>query len=302
MRLVTKFSLVFAIVFGSGLGAAGLVARSLMQQSAREQVLHEAQVMMEIALAMRSYTSNEVKPVIDELQKLDEASPALPAAKRVFRPQTVPAYAAMGIFNLLKKKYPDYYYKEAALNPTNPAHRAADWEEDLIKVFSQQPEMVAYDGERQTPFGRALYLARPMRAGKACLQCHTTPALAPPEMVALYGPANGFGWKEQEVIAAQVMSVPVSLPAAIADRGFRRLMIYLVVVAGATLAALNLVLFFTVIRPVSRFAAIADEASKGNLEVPELEVRGQDEIAVLASAFNRMRRSLVAAMKMLDKP
>jgi protein-histidine pros-kinase len=299
MRLLAKFSLVYAIVFGTGMGVAGLVARQLLQQSAREQVLHEAEVMMEMALAVRGYTSNDVKPAIDRLQKPPEAGPPPP---KVFQPQTIPAYSVTEVFNLLKKKYPEYYYKEAAANPTNPAHRAADWEEDLIKAFSRQTDLTAFDGERQTPFGPAIYVARPMRAGKGCLQCHSTPAEAPPEMVQLYGPANGFGWKDQEVIAAQVMSVPAQVPTAIAERGFRRLMIYLVGVAVATLVALNLVLFFTVIRPVGRFAAIADEASKGNLEVPELPVSGNDEIATLASAFNRMRRSLIAAMQMLDKP
>jgi protein-histidine pros-kinase len=302
MRLITKFSLVFALVFGIGLGVAGVVARGLLQRSAREQVLYQAQVMMEMALAMRDYTSNQVKPVIYDLQKLAEVPATEVPPKKVFRPQTVPAYSATEIFNYLRRKYPDYFYKEAALNPTNPRDRAADWEEDLIKVFRAHPELAAFDGERMTPFGRALYLARPMRAAKGCLECHSTPAEAPQEMVHLYGPANGFGWREQDVIAAQVVSVPVSLPVAIAERGFKRLMIYLVAVAVVTLLAMNLVLFLTVIRPVSRLAAVADDVSKGNLDVPELPAKGGDEISVLASAFNRMRRSLSAAMQFLEKP
>ncbi len=302
MRLLTKFSLAFALVFGTGLGAAGLVARQLLQRNAREQVLYQAQVMMEMALAMRSYTSDQVKPVMNELQRLAETPSAEPRPRKVFRPQTVPAYSATEIFNYMRKRYPDYFYKEAALNPTNPRDRAADWEEDLIKVFRSHPELELFDGERLTPFGRALYLARPMRAARPCLECHSTPSEAPPEMVHLYGPANGFGWREQDVIAAQVVVVPVSLPVEIAERAFRRLMIYLVGVAAATLVALNLVLFFTVVRPVSRLAAVADDVSKGNMDAPELPVKGGDEISVLALAFNRMRRSLSAAMQILEKP
>jgi protein-histidine pros-kinase len=52
---------------------------------------------------------------------------------------------------------------------------------------------------------------------------------------------------------------------------------------------------------VRHFAASADQISKGEMDVPELPVRGRDEISVLAAAFNRMHRSLVAAMKMLDE-
>jgi protein-histidine pros-kinase len=313
MKLLTKFSLVFALVFGTGLGLAGVVFNRQLQDSAREQVLYQAQLMMETALAMRSYTSDQVRPMVKTLQ--GAPNPELPndsvfhdlcmrklEVHREFRPQTVPAFAATEMFNFLRKKYPDYYYKEAALNPSNPRNRAADWEEDIIKVFRTQPELDRFQGERMTPSGPSLFLARPMRAGKGCLECHATPAAAPVEMVALYGPSNGFGWKEGEVIAAQIVSVPVTLPVQMANRAFRQLVISLSIVAGITLVLLNVVLFLTVIRPVSRLAATADEISQGNLDVPEVEAKGSDEIAVLSASFNRMHRSLVAAMKMLERP
>jgi protein-histidine pros-kinase len=35
------------------------------------------------------------------------------------------------------------------------------------------------------------------------------------------------------------------------------------------------------------------------MDMPELPVRGKDEISVLADSFNRMRRSLDRALKML---
>jgi protein-histidine pros-kinase len=46
---------------------------------------------------------------------------------------------------------------------------------------------------------------------------------------------------------------------------------------------------------------MADEISQGNLETPELPVPGKDEISILAASFNRMRRSLVTAIKMLEE-
>jgi protein-histidine pros-kinase len=39
----------------------------------------------------------------------------------------------------------------------------------------------------------------------------------------------------------------------------------------------------------------------GKLEVPEYKPKGNDEVASLAESFNRMRRSLVNAMKILDE-
>ena len=374
MRLLAKFSLIYVLVFGLGMGAAGYLFYGQLQQNAREQVLYHASIMMEAALAMRDYTSQQVKPGFDEANQREDQvagtfhelcarraaqraslerraameraaaekaaserareeqltgekgpveAAAMPVATvlrqelvadpyrelcgrqgpghRTFRPQQVPAFAATEIFNLLGKRYPEYTYKEATLNPTNPRNRAVDWEEDLIKAFRNRPELATFSGERLSSLGPSLFLAQPMRAKKACLQCHSTPAAAPAEMIEVYGTANGFGWKEGEVIAAQIVTVPVALSVAMADRAFRQLVSSLVAVATVTLILLNLVLYLTVIRPVSRFAAMADEISKGNVDIPELPVRGRDEIATLAGAFNRMQRSLTAAMKLLDK-
>jgi protein-histidine pros-kinase len=46
---------------------------------------------------------------------------------------------------------------------------------------------------------------------------------------------------------------------------------------------------------------LADAVSTGHLELPEFTVRGRDEIAVLAQSFNRLRRSLEQAMRLVDE-
>jgi protein-histidine pros-kinase len=310
MRLLAKFSLIFAIVFGLGLAAAAALFHRSLQQTAREQVLYQAQLMMETALAMRNYTTDHIRPVLNAMAdpfdaKADDVLSRVCArdlaTKRVFRPQKVPAFAATEMFGYLGKKYPDYLYKEASLNPTNPRNRVVDWEEDLLKAFRSRPDLTLIDGERVSPLGRTLFLARPMHATKSCLECHSTPGEAPQEMVKLYGSANGFGWKEDEIIAAQIVSVPVALPVEMANRSFRRLLLSLVAVGIMTLLVLDLVLYFTVVRPVSRFARRADEISKGQMDVPELPVQGRDEISILAASFNRMHRSLATAMKILGQ-
>jgi protein-histidine pros-kinase len=39
----------------------------------------------------------------------------------------------------------------------------------------------------------------------------------------------------------------------------------------------------------------------GNMDAPDFQVRSRDEIGVLADSFNRMKKSLVQAMKMLEE-
>ena len=56
-----------------------------------------------------------------------------------------------------------------------------------------------------------------------------------------------------------------------------------------------------IIRPVRRISASANEVSLGNMDAPEHPVSGRDEISSLAESFNRMRRSLANALKMLEE-
>jgi protein-histidine pros-kinase len=146
-----------------------------------------------------------------------------------------------------------------------------------------------------------LYIARPLKiTNPACLECHSTVEAAPKTLLDKYGPANGFGWNLNEVIGAQVVSVPMALPLARAEKTFRVFMISLGSVFVAIAVLLNLMLWFTVIRPVTRLSDLADRVSLGELQAPEFNAAGRDEIGVLAASFSRMRRSLEQAMKMLD--
>lgn len=289
MKLILKFNLVFVVVFLAGLGAAGYVSWTLLQQNAREEVVQNARLVMETALSTRGYTSSQVAPLLQTQMKY------------TFLPQTVPAYSATEIFNSLRKKFPEYTYKEATLNPTNPRDRAADWEADIVNQFRNGPERAEIVGERDTPTGRSFYIARPIKiTNEACLYCHSTVEAAPKTMIDKYGPANGFGWKLNEIIGAQVVAIPVAVPFDRANRAYQTFMVSLTVVFVVIAVALNLMLYYTVIRPVTRLSKLADQVSLGNLEVPEFAVGRKDEIGVLAESFNRMRKSLVEAMKMLE--
>lgn len=289
MGLRLRFNLVLIGVFVVGLVAAGVVSYDLLQRNARDEVIRSANLMIQTARAIRTYTVEQVRP---ELQ---------PRQQDVFLPQTVPAYAATEVVGLLPDNYRDFTYKEATLNPTNPRNRAADWEADLIHAFRRDPELTSLSGERVAANDRQLYIASPMRiVDPACLDCHSTPAAAPPSMVALYGDENGFGWKLDEVVGAQVVSVPMSVPVANANRAFLTFMISLCAIFAVLFVALNLMLSRMIVRPIAEMSRQADEVSTGNFDIPEFPERGRDEVSGLARSFNRMRRSLEQAMRMID--
>jgi HAMP domain-containing protein len=290
MKLVVKFNLVFLVIFIIGLVFAAYAARTLLQRNAMEEVVQNARILMESALASRTYTSNQIKPLLETQMNYK------------FLPQTVPSYGATEQFNEVRKKFPDYAYKEAALNPTNPRDRAADWEADIVNRFRDNPENAEFVGERDTPSGRFLYIARLIQIkNPACLVCHSTVDAAPKTMIEMYGPANGFGWKLNEVIGAQIVSIPLSVPVKRADQTFWVFMLLLTAVFAFIAIALNVMLMTIVIRPVTRLSQIADQVSLGKGDAPAFSVKGKDEIAALAGSFNRMRTSLAQAMKMLDE-
>jgi hypothetical protein len=159
-----------------------------------------------------------------------------------FPPQSVPAFAATEIFGYLREKFPDYFYKEATLNPTNPRDRAVDWESDVVNYFRSGQAEAEFIGTRETPTtGKSLFLARPIKVDNvSCLACHSTPDKAPPSMVKLYGPDNGFNWKLNDIIGAQIVSVPLSLPLQLAEKGFRTLLMWLGGAFGGLLIGANL--------------------------------------------------------------
>jgi len=289
MKLLVKFNLVFLLVFLVGLTASTLIARGLLRQAAKEQVVDTARLLMTGANGVSTYTATQIKPLLETQMKY------------TFLPQSIPAYSAAEVIEHLQKTYPDYAFKSAMLNPTNPRDRAVAWEEDIVRTFKQHADLKEFIGERETPTGTALYIARPIAlTNPGCLACHSTPEAAPKTLTDKYGPANGFGWTLNEPLGAQVVSVPLTLPLQQADR---QLMVVVGVLAGVFLligAALNLMLYRLVIRPVRTLAGIADRVSLGEFEAPEFAVRSKDEIGVLSDSFNRMRTSLAHAMKMLE--
>jgi protein-histidine pros-kinase len=289
MSLFVKFNLILILVFSVALGPAGYLSYNLLQKNARTQVIENARILMQTALATRTYTSKQIKPLL------------APRLAEEFLPQSVPAYSATEIFNYLREKYPEYTYKEATLNPTNPRDRTVDWEADVVNAFRADAKLPEIIGERDGPLGRSLYLSHPIQIlDKSCLTCHTSPEETPASVVKAYGTSGGYGWKLNEIIGAQIVAVPTAVPVGMAAVAFRTLLVSLIGVFVFILIILNILLYGVVIRPIKRLSKMADQVSTGNLDVPEIPVRGHDEVAVLTGSFNRMRISLAKALKMLE--
>ncbi len=289
MSLKLKFNVVMIAAFVVGLVLAAVFINSLSQITARRGVLSEAATMMSEVNATIHYTEAQVAPLLARPLKVQ------------FIPQTVPFYAAQRTFDLLAKERPDYSFRQPTENPTNPADRPEAWESEIIDKLKAQPGLTSLTTERTTNAGEILSFSQPVRVTRDCLACHSTPQAAPPSMIDVYGSANGFGWKLGSIVGAQVVSVPERVALTRARHSLYTIMGALAVVFVVMLVLLNVLLHAFIISPVRRISRTADEVSLGNLDVPEFDHSSRDEIGSLALSFNRMRRSLVAAFRLLEE-
>jgi HAMP domain-containing protein len=288
MNLLVRINLALVVVFAVGATITGIVCRGILQANAEQEIRNQAGLMIDSAVAVRDYTETQIAPLLAAQMQTQ------------FLPQSIPFYAATEQFLRVHADRPAYSYQEATLNPMNPRDRAMDWQADIIQRFRNDPAMKEFVGERDTPMGRSLYMARPIRAEPGCLTCHGLASAAPKTVVARYGSDNGYGWQAGDVIGAQVVSVPIAHAEASASSAFRAFLTALTGVFAALLVVVNLVLYFLVVRPVRRMALIADQLSVGDTSAGEFPASGGAEIAALGHAFNRMRKSLDKALKLLE--
>ena len=290
MKIRWKIDLAISGAFLVGLGLAGAGAYTILTKNALEESMQNARIMIEGASAIRKYTADYNWPLLE------------PQLKIQFLPQSVSAFAAQTTLKLVRQKLPEYTYREPTLNPTNVNDRAADWEADIINGFRDDPSKSETETIRDTPGGKFLTLAHPLKVGsQVCLSCHSTPENAPATMINLYGSQNGFGWKLGEIVGAQVVSIPLGVPLA---RAYLALSWFMLALAGTfivTIVIVDVLLRVLVTRPVAEISEMADKVSMGQLDAPEYVHNSRDEIGSLSASFNRMRRSLQNAMSMLEE-
>lgn len=204
-----KANLIFILLSVVLAAGGGWYLEDLIRKENNEHVVRQATILMESALAVRSYTVDMIKPQLD------------PVLEQKFLPQTVPAFAATETFERFRKKFNNFKYKEAVLDPTNPRDLADEQERAIIDRFIAQPTLTETSGELYRNLSRYYYVARPIQIkNPACLACHTTPEVAPPTMRAVYGDKGGYGWKLNQIVGAQIIVVPAFEQDAASRRTF----------------------------------------------------------------------------------
>jgi HAMP domain-containing protein len=292
-KLGMKLNLILMVVFFVVVIVNGLILSHVLQRNAEREVTNKALVLIETMDSVRDYTRLQINPELAERLETEDQ----------FLPQTVPGYSAREVFEYLQDReaYDDFFYKEATLNPTNLRDKADRFETGLVEQFRKDPDLTNQSGFRSLPSGDLYYVARPIVIKQeSCLRCHSTPEAAPKSQLATYGRETGFGWKLNEIVGAQIISVPAGQVLANARQ------LQLVVIGILTLgfliavAALNLFLKVAVVAPIKEMATWSRDVSVGNLNT-DYEHDANDEIGILAASMNRLKVSMEMAMNMLKQ-
>lgn len=283
MQIQNRISLIILGIFLGGWLVAGLSTVSLELHDSQTESVRMARVLLNTASAVRSYTTDLIEP----LDINDNNG-------QVFIAETVPSYAAQQVFLRLGEQYQNFRYKETALNPTNPKDTPMDWQVAVIQYFIDHADATELVNTRlNLNQEESLYVSQPIRiTSQSCLECHSTPDVAPPSQVATYG-NRGFGWKLDEVIGARFIEVPTSIPTMKARRS---IVSYLLLIASILLLAYLAVLLVVktwVTQPLDQLAKILEEVTKKPLgshaQLPETRI---DSVGQVINSVNRLISSL----------
>ncbi len=142
---------------------------SLTNRRVREVVEQQAAMALKFNLAIRSYISQNIRPLMYELVGEEEFIPEAMST----------SYVARTIFEDVRNEFQDYIIKFSSDNPRNPANQAGPEELKIIEYLNNNSHInrwkgiISIDGKEYM----AKFSARRMK--ESCLRCHGHPGDAP---------------------------------------------------------------------------------------------------------------------------
>lgn len=293
LKIGNKFNLFLLLVFFMGIILSGFALSITLNQRAEAEILSKASILLQTMNALRTYTNEQVNPLL--VSKLD--------TEVAFTPEAVPSYSVREVFEYFRQndEYQNFFYKDAAPNPTNLRDKSDEFETELLNQFKQQPAVKQKEGFRDFPQGKVFYIARPIEITKqSCLVCHSTPDVAPKSMLTSYGSENGFNWNLHELIGTQIIYVPIQEINNLSKRSFITIFLVIIAIFVVLFLLFNWLLKETIIKRLRRITKTAQDISTGDMS-GDFEETSKDEIGLLAKAFNRLKYSLELALQMVNE-
>ncbi len=180
-----------------------------LQHQVLTSVYKKTEIYLTTADSIRSYVKDVLRPEVRGLVSSD----------RFLIEAMSTSYVSRQIMNNIKKSFPEFEYKRAALNPRNPVNKADAFEGKMLQWFAENRQETQWSGMIRK--GGHRYYARmmPIQAEEQCLVCHGSPERAPRELTELYGKEYSYGYQVGSIVAADTIYIPMdSLLLEIKDK------------------------------------------------------------------------------------
>jgi signal transduction histidine kinase/ActR/RegA family two-component response regulator len=233
---------------------------------------------LEFDLAIRDYAAKVVRPFAQAHSPEGEFVPEVMST----------SFVARSIFEQVRKRYPESIIKFSSDHPRNPANLATKAEMEMIQYFNDRPDQHEWSGQIEME-GKAYYAHfKTRRMEASCLQCHGDPKDAPQSLVARYGGEAGFHRPLGQVMAMDMVAIPIQPFQAELGRQIRASGMALAVGVAVLLAGIAWGFHILVTRKLgliqSHFHRVTRQEE--SYPIPEIPVQSEDELRTLAEGFN----------------
>jgi methyl-accepting chemotaxis protein len=284
MGMRSKFVLMMGVLGLVALILIGVASYVFGKKNAMDEAKSKGELIANYIFSSRKYFYDYQRPLINEVIEQDRFYPELMS-------EFVIASATWEIF---KKNLPGYEFKQATINPLQPANTADQDEARIINAFRDKPGMKQQEGVLTRDGNEFYFLAKPIQVeAKTCLHCHGDPQDAPKDQVQIYGIKTGYYWKVGEIVGVDMVYIPIRQAMAVA----RQTAAVIMVMGGGILllALLGVWVFLNarIVAPILRLHKRTEEISLGKDLDKEIDLASaEDELGALALAIDRLRISM----------
>jgi hypothetical protein len=248
MSLQVRFALMLTVIFFVSLPLVGAAAYYVLQKNINEDVFEQAEFFLNTMESVRQQVGKVMRPAVQNYM-----------GTRFDTRFMSTSFAARGVAERLKEKFPDYSFRHISLNPRNPVNQADSFEQDIILFFSKNRVIGKTKGFIMRDKSEFFYVAKPVVTESSCMQCHSIPHRAPREIISTYGSTAAFGWQPNQVVAALIVYVPTKLAKT---HAFKALLTFMLLYAAVFLVILYIIdraIVSAIIKPIKKLTAAAEE-------------------------------------------
>ena len=251
ISLQLRFAVLLTVIFFVSLPVVGAAAYFVLQKNINEDVFEQAEFFLNTMESVRQQVGKVMRPAVAEYM-----------GTRFDTRFMSTSFAARGVAERLKEKFPDYSFRHISINPRNPVNKADPFEQGIIHFFSSNRDIADSKGFIMRDQAEFFYVAKPVVSERSCMQCHSVPLTAPREVVAAYGPSAAFGWQPNEVVAALIVYVPTKMAKTHAYKALLTFMLLYAAVFLVILYIIDRAIISAIIKPIQKLSETAESISK----------------------------------------